>query len=591
MGMAIAMIDGDPLSRVLHVDLSRRRFWIVDRRDLFEKRLGGAGVAINLLDEECPKGVDPFNPENPVVLAVGPLSGVFPIASKTVAMFKSPHTGNFGESHAGGRSAVSIRMAGYGTIVVKGASPTPIYLVIESNKVHFRDASALWGMTSFTAGRAIREKEPGPGIRTIMRIGRAGERLVRYACVITETYRHFGRLGLGAIFGSKKLKAIMVTGKRSLKVNDIVQYRKVYGEIHESLVSSPAMRKYHDLGTAMNVSALNELGALPTRNLEKARFESADRITGERFAERHLGRRIACAHCPVSCIHLAALREPYETERYFYKTRMVCYDYEPIYSLGAMIGVSSTEGLLKLFDEAEALGLDAISAGVTLAWATEAMQKGLVSDRETAGLKLQWGDHETYLKALRHITDQPNDFYQALAKGVEHASSVYGGADFALAFGGNEMPGYHTGPSAYAGYMTGARHSHLNGAGYGLDQKFQALGGKPTADAIAEALLSEESWRQVLSSLVTCYFGREIYTVDTVLKALKLVGYTFTPDDLLRLGREVLKAKYAFKTREGFDFRKLRIPRRILETATPLGRISESLILETIQSYGTKLGS
>jgi len=270
---------------------------------------------------------------------------------------------------------------------------------------------------------------------------------------------------------------------------------------------------------------------------------------------------------------------------------MVCYDYEPIYSLGAMIGVSSTEGLLKLFDETEALGLDAISAGVTLAWATEALQKSLISDNETAGLKLQWGDHETYLKALRHITDQPNDFYRALAKGVEHVSSVYGGADFALALGGNEMAGYHTGPSAYAGCLTGARHSHLDSPGYGLDQKFQASGGKPTADAIAEALLSEESWRQVLSSLVICYFGREIYTLDTVLRALKLVGYTFAPDDLLELGREVLKAKYAFKTREGFDFTKLRIPRRILEIATPLGRISEGLILEAIRSFETKLGS
>jgi len=270
---------------------------------------------------------------------------------------------------------------------------------------------------------------------------------------------------------------------------------------------------------------------------------------------------------------------------------MVCYDYEPIYSLGAMIGVSSTEGLLKLLDETEALGLDAMSAGVTLAWATEALQKSLISDKETAGLKLQWGDHETYLKALRHITNQPNDFYRALAKGVEHASSVYGGADFALAFGGNEMPGYHTGPSAYAGCMTGARHGHLDSAGYGLDQKFQALGGKPTADAIAEELLSEESWRQVLSSLVICYFGREIYTPDTVLKALKLVGYIFTPDGLLKLGREVLKAKHLFKTREGFDFGKLRIPRRILETAAPLGRLSESLILEAIRSYSSKLGS
>jgi aldehyde:ferredoxin oxidoreductase len=585
------MIDGDPLSRVLHIDLSRRRFWVVDRRDLFEKYVGGAGVAINLLIDECPRGRDPFDPENPMIFVVGPLTGVFPIASKTVAMFKSPHNDNLGESHAGGRSAVAIRMAGYGAIIVKGASATPVYLVVESNRVHFRDASALWGMTSFTTGRAIREKEPGAGIRTIMRIGRAGERLVSFACVMTETYRHFGRLGLGAIFGSKKLKAIMVSGKRSLKVSDMTQYRKLYNEIFESLVKSPAMKKYHDLGTAMNVSALSELGAFPTRNLEKARFESAEEISGERFAEKHLGRRIACAHCPVSCIHLAALREPYEAERYFYKTRMVCYDYEPIYALGSMIGVSSTEGLLRLFDEVEALGLDAISTGVTLAWATEAQVEGLISDRETAGLKLRWGDHDTYLKALRLIVDQPTDFSKALAKGVDHASSIYGGADFALAFGGNEMPGYHTGPSAYAGYMTGARHSHLDGAGYSLDQRSYASGSGLTADAVAEALLSEESWRQILSSLVICYFGREIYTADTVLKALKLMGYESTPENLLELGGEALKAKYDFKMREGFDFKKLRIPKRILETATPLGLISENFIFDAIQSFASKMRS
>jgi aldehyde:ferredoxin oxidoreductase len=256
-----------------------------------------------------------------------------------------------------------------------------------------------------------------------------------------------------------------------------------------------------------------------------------------------------------------------------------------------MIDVSSTEGLLRLFEEVETLGLDAISSGVVLAWATEAQQKGLISDRETAGLELRWGDHDTYLKALRLIVDQPTDFYGALARGVDHASSIYGGADFALAFGGIEMAGYHTGPSAYAGYMTGARHSHLDGAGYSLDQKSHASGGRPTVDAVAQALLSEESWRQVLSSLVICYFGREIYTTETVLKTLKLVGYDLTPEDLLKLGREVLKAKYDFKIREGFDFRKLRLPKRVLETATPLGQISESFIFDTVQSFASKVRS
>ena len=585
------MIIGDPLSQVLHVDLSRRRFWVIERKELFEKYIGGAGVAINLLEEECPRGADPYGPENTIVFTVGPLTGVFPIASKTVAMFKSPHTGNLGESHAGGRSAVAIRMAGYGAIIVKGVSPTPVYLVIQHDGVRFRDASALWGMTSVTAGRAIREKEPSAGSRTIMRIGRAGERLVSYACVVTETYRHFGRLGLGAVFGSKKLKAIMIAGKRSLKVKDMVQYRKAYQEVFDSLVKSPAMKKYHELGTAVNVHPLSELGALPTRNLETAKFESAENISGESFAEKHLGRRIACAHCPVSCIHLATLRDPYEHEKYFYKSRMICYDYEPIYALGAMIGISSTEGCLRLQEEVESLGLDVISAGVALAWATEAQQKNLITDRETGGLRLVWGDRDSYLKALRFIVDQPTDFYKALARGVEHVSSVYGGADFALAFGGNEMAGYHTGPAAYAGYMTGMRHSHLDSAGYSLDQKSIAHGEKLTSNEIADALLSEESWRQILSSLVICYFGREVYSPEMVLKTLKLVGYELTLEQLSKIGGEVLKTKYKFKTREGFNPQELRIPKRIVNTISPTGQISEESLLDIVQSFYRKMDS
>jgi len=274
--------------------------------------------------EECPEGVDPLGPENPIIFAVGPLTALFPLASKTVAMFKSPHTGNLGESHCGGRSAVAIRMAGYGAIVIKGASDIPLYLAIHNNQIYFRDASSLWGMGScITVGRIIRENEPAAGLRTIMRIGTAGEKLISYACVTTETYRHFGRLGLGAVFGSKKLKAVVISGKRSLPVSDGKLYQKVYDEIYQAATGSPTMKKYHHLGTAENVLPLNEFGGLPTRNLQQAKFEGASEISGETFAEQYLGRRLACSHCPTGCIHIAALREPYGDEPYFYKTSMI----------------------------------------------------------------------------------------------------------------------------------------------------------------------------------------------------------------------------------------------------------------------------
>ena len=572
------MLMDDMLAKVLYVDLSNKSFWVEDRKDLFDKFIGGTGVATQLLHEECSAGCDPFGPENPIVFAVGPLTALFPLGSKTVAMFKSPHTGNLGESHCGGRSAAAIRMAGYGAIVIKGASENPIYLAIHGRQVFFRDASTLWGMgSSFTVGRIIRENEPGAGLRTIMRIGKAGERQISYACVTTETYRHFGRLGLGAVFGSKKLKAIVVSGKSSLRVADKKQYRSAYDAIYQAAAASSAMKKYHDLGTAENVLPLNEFGGLPTRNLKESRFEGASEISGEAFAEHYLGRRLACSHCPVGCIHIAALREPYEDEPYFYKTSMISYDYEPIYALGSMLGISDARGFLKLMDRIEAWGLDAMSAGVVLAWATEARERGIISEKETMGTKLGWGDSNAYIEAVGHIVKQPNQFYKALGHGVEHAASLYGGKNFALAFGTNEMPGYHTGPGAHIGVLIGTRHSHLDNAGYSTDQKVLVKQQLSPAELV-ENLLKEERWRQILSSLVVCFFARGIYGPDIVLKTLGIAGFELNPEDLSRIGEEIHREKYRFKTREGFSLDNLRLPKRIFETPSPINRLDEKYV-------------
>jgi len=581
------LLDKD-LSKVLYIDLTKRKFWIENREDLFSKYIGGTGVAINLLNEECPKGIDSLHPDNPIIFAVGPLTGLFPLCSKTVAMFKSPLTGNLGESHAGGRSAISIRMAGYGAIVIKGSSDEPIYLSIHNNKVDFKLASGIWGVrSSYTVGRILREREKGEGIRTIMRIGKAGEKLVRYASVITETYRHFGRLGLGAVFGSKKLKAIVISGKKPIPIKDPIAYKKLYDEIFKEAVESPIMKKYHELGTAENVLPLNKIGGLPTKNLNKAFFEGAEFISGEYLAKNYLGRRIACSHCPIACIHLAALREPYEDEPYFFKTTMISYDYELIYSLGSMLGIADTSNFLKLIDEVEIQGLDAISTGVVLAWATEAYEKGLINKEHTLGLDFKWGNVENYIKAVRNIVNQSNDFYEALAKGVVYASNKYGGKDFALSFGGNEMPGYHTGPAGYLGFITGARHSHLDSAGYSYDQK--NIGKKMEAKEIAEYCFNEESWRQILSSLVICFFARGIYKPNIVSEALKISGYNFSEEDLNKIGEEILRRKYQFKFREGFDINKLYIPKRIFETPSPHGLINEEILNEAIKLYMKKV--
>jgi aldehyde:ferredoxin oxidoreductase len=566
------MLPGDPLSRVLAIDLSTQRFDIAERHDLFEESLGGAGVAAHLLDEECPQGADPLGPDNPIVFAVGPLVGLFPLASKTVAMFKSPHTGNLGESHAGGRSATSIRLAGYGAIVIRGASPSPTYLVIDGDRVHFRDASALWGLqSSATVGRVLREREAGSGHRSILRIGPAGERKVSYAGVITETYRHFGRLGLGAVFGAKRLKAIVIVGRRSLPVADPVGYRRVYDALYEAATASPVMGKYHDLGTPMNVRPLNELGALPTRNLREARFDRAAAISGEALAKGFLGRRLACSHCPVACIHLAALRTPHPEEPYFYKTSMLGYDYELIYALGSMLGMGDPTSLLLLMDDVEAQGLDAISTGVSLAWATEARERGLVSQEDLDGVRLAWGDAVAYRDAVRRIVTQPTDLYRALARGVDATAAAYGGEDFALAFGGNEMAGYHTGP-----------------AGYAIDQKRLAIGAAPAVEGLVDEIVAEEEWRQVLASLVVCFFARGLYTPDVIRAALASAGIETSEERLRAIGAETLARKWAFKAREGFDPAALRLPQRIFETPSPSGTIDRSVVEAHLRQFAER---
>jgi len=573
------------MGNVLYVDLSRKRFWVEDRRELFEEYLGGVGVASKILLEECPEKADPLGPENVIVFAVGPLNGLFPLASKTVSCFKSPLTGSYGESHAGGRSAVAIRQAGYGAIVIKGASDTPVYLAVHGRSVSFKDASALWGLrNSVTVGRVLREIEGGAGVRTIMRIGVAGENLVSYASVNTETYRHFGRLGLGAVFGSKRLKAVVVSGKTSIPVSDVKAYRELYDRIYDASIKSSAMKKYHDLGTASNILPLNAMKALPTRNLRQASFEHAEKISGENLAERYLGRRVACAHCPVACIHLAALREPYATEPYFYKTTMVSYDHELLYALGSMLGVGDAEGVLKLIDEVEKLGVDAMMAGTVLSWMTEAYERRLIGENETLGLKLEWGSVEAYVKALEYTVKGVNEFYKAAAKGLDSLVKRYGGEEFALSYGGNGMPGYHTGPGAHLTYMTGARHSHLDSAGYSLDQEM--LKGKTlSVKEIARELYLEESWRQILSSLVVCFFSRGIYTLENVIRALEVSGYSLTEDDLRKIGERILRNKNRFREREGFSMLAQRFPKRIFETPTPFGVLDERQLYEGVKEF------
>jgi aldehyde:ferredoxin oxidoreductase len=471
--------------------------------------------------------------------------------------------------------------------VIRGKADRPSYISINDEAVKIKDATSIWGIDAQTTGMILREQEPGVGRRSIIRIGPAGERLVKYAAVIVDTYRHLGRLGIGAVFGSKNLKALVISGTEHVDLPDPKKYREVYNKLFRTAVQTDVMEKYHDIGTTININVLNWLKGLPTRNFQSSSYPEAEKISGEVLANNYLFRRLSCAGCPIGCIHVAALKTAFSPHHEF-EVRKVSYDHEPIYSLGSNLGTTSAEGALELIDACERLGLDAISAGVVLAWATEAYEKDIITPQDTLGIPLQWNNVKSYVQALENIVKAPNDFYAALASGAEHASARYGGREFAMTLGGNEVAGYHTGPASIVGQLVGVRHSHLDNAGYAIDQK--AAKKQLDPEQMVNEIIKEDDFRGVFNCLVGCLFSRGVYTEENIVEALGAVGIQKSKEDLQELGRKIFMEKYRFKSREGFDLSKARVPKRFYETVSTLGMIDPQMVEDMLRMYREKRG-
>lgn len=567
--------------RILYIDLDKESVRIENREDL-KQYLGGVGVATKLLEENLLPEASALDPRQPVIFAIGALSTIFPVVTKTVAMFKSPLTGELGESYAGGRMALAMHAAGFDAIVITGSHKRSTYLSINTHDIAFKDARAFRGISGNEIGRLIRAKETGAGKRSILRIGPAGENLVSFASVCVDTYRHFGRLGLGAILGSKNLKAIAISGDRSIPIKNHKEYIKAFKTIYDKSTDTELMTKYHDMGTPVNVEPLNAAGALPTLNLQQNRFEGADAISGDAFAENYLVRKVACTGCPVGCIHVGQYRIEFD-KGYEYESVSVGYDYELIFSLGSFIGIDRPIDILRLIDKVEEAGLDAMSTGVCLGWATEAFRKGLISESETL-IPLNFGDTEHYLEAIGHLAEPENEFYIILGSGVQKAAEKYGGQDFAMSVAGNEMAGYHTGYGSLIGAAVGARHSHLCNGGYSVDQSNSEF----NKEKWVEALYKEELERCMLNSLTICLFARKVYDRETILMALKSIGWDMTDEELTEIGKRIYKTKLRIKESMGFDVENVKLPNRYFETESMNGVLDKDVAYEMIRMYSKK---
>ncbi|MCL2864618.1 MAG: aldehyde:ferredoxin oxidoreductase [Lachnospiraceae bacterium] len=571
--------------RVLNVDLENGKLEIEEREDLM-LYLGGVGIATKLLQENYRSDLPPLAPEQPVIFAIGAGAYIFPVLTKTVAMFVSPLTGELGESYAGGRLAMTLLMAGFDAIVITGKAKKQSFLSITDHNAEIIDARAMWGLPIGEVGRHVRDRVMhegrSAGKRSIIRIGQAGENEVAFACVCVDSYRHFGRLGLGACLGSKNIKAISVFGNRSLPVMNQKKYFKAYQQIYKKCTTTDMMAKYHDAGTPINVLPLNKAGGLPSYNLQAASFEAADKICGDSFAEKNLVRKVACTGCPVGCIHIGMYRREFD-KGHEYEAISVPYDYELIFALGTFIGVDDTDSILTLINEVEEYGLDAMSAGVCLGWVTEALDKGFITTEETI-VDLKFGQVENYAEAIKHMSLGTNQFYKDLGKGTRYAAAKYGGEEFAMQIAGNEMAGYHTGYGSLVGSAVGVRHSHLDNGGYSYDQSMKEF----DEDKLIDMLYEEEYERCMTNSLVMCLFARKVYDRETILDALNAIGWELTDEDLTKIGKRIFQAKLQVKKAMGFNQKAVKLPKRFFETPSMTGKLDEETAYRIIQKYTKK---
>ena len=304
---------------------------------------------------------------------------------------------------------------------------------------------------------------------------------------------------------------------------------------------------------------------------------------GEAFAQDELITKRACAGCQIGCIHVALYRRPF-APGWEYESTLVAYDHELVYAVGSLLGIGDRPDVLRLIEDIDKAGLDTISCGTALAWATEATERGLITPQQFGGIKLRWGDAERYAQAIDAIVRGDSEVSQWLGRGEVAAARHFGGQDYVAAVGGQGIAGYWTGYAHVLGHLLGARHSHLDNGGYAIDQKLEPY----TDEAIIERIIDDEAERIVQTSIAICLFARGVYDLDTISQALGSVGIDCSAADLRALGERVYWERVRLRERLGFQAQREEVPRRFYETPTPRGRLEPGRIAHMLEIYAAR---
>ena len=555
--------------RAMLVDLTTQEVrWEPLREEVLRRFIGGIGLGTYLLYRHCPPRIDPLDPANPLIFVTSPLAGSrLTTSSKFAVLAKSPLTGFIGDSLSSSFLATELKKTGCDALVITGRSSFPTLLSIVDGEVEFLDARHLMGLSTSETEAEVKARMSNS--TRVACIGPAGEKLVRFASISNDGGRQAARTGPGAVMGSKNLKAIALKGASTVPVYQPDALNAIGKDLTRRSLG-PATEKYRTLGTMANVSVFNRLGTLPTRNFQQSTFEEAEEVSGEAFVQSHHVKTAHCANCTIGCEHIMVTTDDQTPS----KGRM---EYESAFALGPLVGVGSANSVIRASHLCDELGMDTISSGVTIAWAMECFERGVLTAEDTGGIDLRFGNEDALMNCLQSIADR-HGLGDLLAEGSRSASQTvgHGSGDWAMHVKGLEMPGYE--PRSLKTMALGLAVStrgacHNRSSAYEAD--FSSRVNRLEVDEQRGRITMEgEDFSAVLDSLIWCKFLRKAFA-DFYAESAEIyehvTGWSMTPEQLKQAGERINNLKKLFNIREGWVPEDDTLPPRVLSEKLPTG--------------------
>jgi aldehyde:ferredoxin oxidoreductase len=550
--------------------------------------VGGSSLAVRLLWDALDPALDPLAADNPLLFITGPLTGT---AGTTTGRFticgRSPQTGLWGEANIGGFVGTELRLAGYDAVWISGRAERPVYLWIHNQQVELRPAQHLWGTADTYETQQIIRQETGVPQARVACIGQAGEQQVPFACILSDHGRVAGRTGMGALMGSKNLKALAVRGTGQIPLGRPEEYRRLRKAANQALLQQNMTAVMRETGTSGAADYLQIMGDMPQKYWTQASFEGAAKISGSEMAATILTGTTACQGCVISCGRVVTIPDgPYATAG-----KAKGPEYETICSFGSQLLVDDLPLITALGEKCDRLGMDTISAGNTLALAYLLFERGLLTEKDTGGLALRWGDATPCFELLDQMAQRAG-FGALLAQGSRALANQYGVVDLAVQVNNLEVAMHD--PRAFTGqalaYATSPRGACHNQSDYFMVEMGGTLEeiGIPLTDRASEQdkaqyVARHQDWRTVCNSLVTCFFA--VVPVQTVLEQVQgATGYDWELEELLRSGERAWNLKRAYNNRLGLGRANDKLPRLLLEPLEDGGQAGHVPDMETLLS-------